>query len=199
MPHGMAKKQKSYPWNMYTTEHCSFWICLYFLACNVGFKWTLSAPTSLKQTKYLWEKKTFKKIIYPVSQNQGHRDWWLPMGGGFEKAGVGIWVMYCAWSLSCIRLFVIPWTVAHLVLLSIGVLRQEYWSGLPWSPPGDLPNPGIKPRTLTLQADSLLSEPPGEPKNTGVGSPSLLQGVFPAQELNQGLLHCRQILYQLSY
>ena len=50
-----------------------------------------------------------------------------------------------------------------------------------------------------LQVDSSLSEPPGKPKNTGVHSLSLLQGTFPTQELNQGLLHFRQILYQLSY
>ena len=50
-----------------------------------------------------------------------------------------------------------------------------------------------------LQADSLPSEPQGKTKNTGVGSLSLLQRIFPTQELNQGLLHCRQILYQLSY
>ena len=52
---------------------------------------------------------------------------------------------------------------------------------------------------FTLQVDSLPAEPQGKPKNTGVGSLSLLQGIFPTQELNQGLLHCRQILYQLSY
>ena len=51
----------------------------------------------------------------------------------------------------------------------------------------------------TLQTDSLPSEPPGMPKNTGVDSLSLLQGTFLTQELNRGLLHCRQILYQLSY
>ena len=50
-----------------------------------------------------------------------------------------------------------------------------------------------------MQADSLLSEPLGKLKNTGMGSLSLLQGIFPAQESNQDLLHCRQILYQLSY
>ena len=50
-----------------------------------------------------------------------------------------------------------------------------------------------------LQADSLPAEPPGKPKNTGVGSLSLLQGIFPTQELNQSLLHCKRILYQLSY
>ena len=65
--------------------------------------------------------------------------------------------------------------------------------------PGDLPNPGIKPRSPTLQVDSLPAEPQGKPKNTGVGSLSLLQQIFSTQELNQVLLHCRQILYQLSY
>ena len=63
---------------------------------------------------------------------------------------------------------------------------------------GDPPNPGIKPRSLTLQADSLPAKPPGKPKNTGEGSLSLIQGIFPTQESNRGLLHCRRILYQLS-
>ena len=65
-------------------------------------------------------------------------------------------------------------------------------------PPGDLPNPEIEPRSPRLWADSLPFEPPEKPKNTGVGSLSLLQGIFPTQESNQGLLHCRWILYQLS-
>ena len=68
----------------------------------------------------------------------------------------------------------------------------------PFPSPGGLPNPGIKPRSPTLQADSLPAEPPGKPKNTGVGSPSL-QWIFLTQESNRGLLHCRWILYQLSY
>ena len=76
-----------------------------------------------------------------------------------------------------------------------GFPRQEYWSGLTCPPPGDLPNPGIEPRSLELQVDSLLPEPPGKPKNTGVGSLSLLQEIFPTQELNWDLLHCRWILY----
>ena len=76
---------------------------------------------------------------------------------------------------------------------------QEYWSGLPCHPPGDLPKPGMEPRSPELQADSILSEPPGKPKNTGVGSHSLLQGIFPTQGSNPGLLNCRRILYQLSH
>ena len=50
----------------------------------------------------------------------------------------------------------------------------EEWVAIPSSPPGDLPNPGIKPRSPALQADSLPAQPPGDPKNTGVGSLSLL-------------------------
>ena len=81
----------------------------------------------------------------------------------------------------------------------MGYPRQEYWSALPFPFPEDLPNPGIEPRSPALQAHSLLSEPPGKPRNTGVGSLSFLQGIFPTQELNPGLLHGRRILYQLGY
>ena len=108
-------------------------------------------------------------------------------------------------------------------------------TGAGYHAPGDLPNPGIEPRSPALQADSLPSEPPGNPKNTvaypfsrgsswlrnwtrvscladgfftnwairkaqtGVGSHSLLQGIFPTQGMNSGLLHCRQILYCLNH
>ena len=58
---------------------------------------------------------------------------------------------------------------------------------------GSFPNPGTKPRSPALQVDSLPSEPPGKPKNIGVGSLCFLQWIFSTQESNQGLLHCRQI------
>ena len=77
--------------------------------------------------------------------------------------------------------------------------RPEYYSGWLFPSPGHLPNPGIKPGSPTLQADSLPAEPPGKPKNSEVGSLSLLQWIFPIQELNRGLLHRRWTLYQLSY
>ena len=130
-----------------------------------------------------------------------------------------------------------------------------YWSGLPFPSPGDLPNPGMEPRSPALQTDALLSEPLGKPrtrgskhqrslqeiirrqtietagkgcevkvaqscptlcdpmdckftrllcpwdspgKSTGVGSHSLLQGIFSTRGLNPGLSHCQQILYHLS-
>ena len=69
-------------------------------------------------------------------------------------------------------------------------------SGLPCAPPGDLPNPGIKPRAPPLQADSLPFEPPGKPMNTAGRRLFLLQGTFPTQESNWGLMHCPWILYQ---
>ena len=65
-----------------------------------------------------------------------------------------------------------------------GFSRREYWSGLPCPPPGDIPNPGTEPKSPALQADSLPSGPSGKPKNTGVGSLSLLQEIFLTQESN---------------
>ena len=60
-----------------------------------------------------------------------------------------------AQSLSRVQLFVTPWTVAHQAPLSMGFFRQEYWTGLSFPSPGDLPNPGIEPASPALQADSL--------------------------------------------
>ena len=64
-------------------------------------------------------------------------------------------------SLSCVRLFATTWTVAYQAPSSMGFSRQEYWSGLPFPSPGDLPNLGIEPRSPALQADVLTSQPPG--------------------------------------
>ena len=67
--------------------------------------------------------------------------------------------------LSPVRLFSTLWIVAHQAPPSMGFSRQEYWSGLPFPFPGDLPNTGIEPRSPALQADALTSEPPGKPKS----------------------------------
>ena len=64
--------------------------------------------------------------------------------------------------LSRVRLFATPWTSTYQAPPSMGFSRQEYWSGLPFPSPGDLPDPGIKPRSPTLEADALTSEPPAE-------------------------------------
>ena len=65
--------------------------------------------------------------------------------------------------LSPVRLFVTPWIVAYQAPLSMGFSRQEYWSGLPFPSPGDLPNPGMDPGSPALQTDVLPAEPPGKP------------------------------------
>ena len=61
-------------------------------------------------------------------------------------------------SFSCVQLFATPWTVTRQAPLSMQFPRQEHWSGLPFPSPGDLPHPGIEPRSPALQADALLSE-----------------------------------------
>ena len=86
-----------------------------------------------------------------------------------------------------------PGSSVHRILQA----RILEWVAMPSSRGSS--NPGIKPRSPALQADSLPAEPQGKPKNTGVGSLSLLQRIFLPQESNWGLLHCRQILYQLNY
>ena len=67
-------------------------------------------------------------------------------------------------SLSRVLLFATPWTVAYQAPPSMGFSRQEYWSGLPFPSPGDLPDPGIEPGSPTSQADAVTSEPPGKPQ-----------------------------------
>ena len=66
-------------------------------------------------------------------------------------------------SLSCVRLFATPWAVAYQAPPSMGFSRQEYYSGLPFPSPGDLPDPGIKPWSPAFQSDALTPEPPGKP------------------------------------
>ena len=93
-------------------------------------------------------------------------------------------------SLSRVQLFATPWTVAYQASPSMGFSRQEYWSGLPFPSPGDLPNPGIEPRSPAMYADALPSEPPEKsffiektndkkyvklPNKYGVGSSSIMQ------------------------
>ena len=136
-------------------------------------------------------------------------------------------LLYVCCVLSCfnrIRLFVTLWAVGHHAPLSMGFSRQEYWSGLPLPPSGDLPDPGIEPTSLmspalaggffttratwealpcllgsewkslssnSLRPHGLYSPWNSQSQNIGVSSLSLLQGIFPTQESNPGLPHCR--------
>ena len=88
-------------------------------------------------------------------------------------------------SLSCVGLFATPWTLAHQAPPSMEFSRQEYWSGLPFPFPGDLPDPGIKPRSPALLADALPSEPPGNNfKAFGVYS------ISSVSHLPEGVINC---------
>ena len=78
------------------------------------------------------------------------------LGGSESQEGVKVK------SLSCVPLFATPWTAACQAPPPMGFSRQEYWSGSLFPSPGDLPDPGIKPWSPILQADALLSEPPGK-------------------------------------
>ena len=116
-------------------------------------------------------------------------DWWeggcvtvsqLQRGAGTGVSGIGlgrqdpcvcVCVCVCAQSLSCIQLFVTPWTVAHQAPLSMGLSWPEYWSGLPFLPLGDLPDPGINPHLLQLlhwQVDCLPPSHLGSPFLCGI-------------------------------
>ena len=102
--------------------------------------------------------------------------WWATVHGGRKESDTAeqlhftslhqysksrYWSVYTKWKCqSIVWLFATPWSVAHEATLSMG---QEYWSGFPFPSPGDLPDPGIQPRSPALEADSLLSETPEKP------------------------------------
>ena len=127
----------------------------------------------MTQTHYIYCALDF--YYYLISSTSDHqavdsRGWGLPAISEEVK-----------W-LSSIWLFATPWTVAYQAPSSMKISKQEYWSSFPFLSPGNLPNPEIKPRSPTLQADALLSEPPGKPKicfilfNRKLISKTLLQG-----------------------
>ena len=98
-------------------------------------------------------------LTHGILWHPSHNDWKLRWPSALFSYNV-LWVSGWVKSLSRVRLFVTPWTVAYQALPSMGFSRQEYWSGLPFPSPGDLPDPGIEPRSPAFQADALTSEPP---------------------------------------
>ena len=136
---------------------------------------------------YLQEQKLFLNIAH-----QRHISLASPCSHGvilYDLIYIYILYIYIK-SFSHVRLFATPWTVESL----------EFWSRQPFPSPGDLPNPDIECRSPALQADSLPPKPRGKPKYTGLGSLSLLQGIFWTQESKKGLLHLKaDFFYQLSY
>ena len=108
-------------------------------------------------------------------------------------------MMCCAQSLSRVRLLATPWTVACQAPLSMGILQARILEWVAMAFPRGSSQPRGQTQVSHIAGDSLSSEPPGKPMNTGVGSLSVLQGIFLTKGSNQGLLHCRQILYWLNY
>ena len=96
--------------------------------------------------------------------NDGRTLSWFEIAKNLEiNRGVCVCMCVCVQSLSHVQLFATLWKTACHAPLSMGFFWQEYWSGLPFLSPGDLPDPGIEPRSPALQADSSPSESPGKP------------------------------------
>ena len=142
----------------------------------------MRAPQKMKNGTNLWSSNSTSGSLFTENENTGvRRD-------------------VCAvLSRSVVSDSLQPHGLLPSKLLCPWILQARKLDWLPFPPSGNLPIPGIEARSPTLQADSLPSEPPGKPKNAGMGSLSLLQGIFLTLKSNWSLLHCRWILYQLSY
>ena len=103
----------------------------------------------------------------------------------------------CIVTKSCPVPFVTPWSAVCQAPLSIGFSRQDYWSGLPFPSPGDLPNPVFQ--LASSASPALAGRFLITGKHSGVNSHPLLQGILLTQGQNPGLLYCRQILHHLSH
>ena len=120
------------------------WIWWWFLLRTIKIHWVEKVRRTVGWGVKYWIIKgdTHKSVSHPVSS----------FTNNFKDA------------LDHVQLFTTPQTVACQTPLPIGLSRQEYWSQLPFPPPGDLPEPGIEPMSPSFRADSLLPEPPGKPQ-----------------------------------
>ena len=110
---------------------------------------------------------TYMRNLQQSNSEKQRVEWWLqrPEEGGKWGTAVCVCVCVCVCTLSCVLLFVTPWTAAHQAPLSMEFYRQEHWSGVPFPPPGDLPSPGIEPRSLgspALAGGFFTTSPPGK-------------------------------------
>ena len=146
-------------------------------ALNRGRIWkcALNFPETISQSKGALSEGSRGAPVWRRTWDSLGRGqaWWRQRSGWIQVSLRGITSGSSWWKwklLSHIQLFVTPWTIQ-----SVEFSRPEYWNGYPFPSPGGLPNPEIKPRSPTLQADSLPVEPWGKPKNTAVGSLSQLK------------------------
>ena len=128
---------------------------LYGVTWPQRFQQTLGKPWCLQRLRPLKKESIVTLIMWGPKGDSSSDGQTAVLVSAFE------WV--CVRSLSPVWLFATSWTVAYQASPSVGFSRQEYWSGLPFPSPGDPPDPGIEPRSPTLQADALPSEPPGKP------------------------------------
>ena len=103
------------------------------------------------------EKSKIATIFIPFGKRETEKKHRLPQAHGW------VCVCVCVCVLSHVWFFATLWTVAHQTALFMGFSRQEYWSGLPFPSPGDLPQPGIKPMSPTLASEFFTIEPPEKP------------------------------------
>ena len=135
------------------TKRRKAWVILGL--CTVQCKYPISTDSKILV------KPDFQVLSLVIRTIQTH-------GGGVQRNEGSFWLakdVMLVWVPNCfshVWPFVTLWTVAHQAPLSVGFSRQEDWSGLPFPPPGELLDPGIKPEWPALQADSLPSEPPGK-------------------------------------
>ena len=117
----------------------------------------------------MWKKHSLEADRELGDQFSARLPLWLEADGCLAlRFHLNMNMLCCIQSLSWVQEFTTPWTAAHQVPLSLGILQTRILEEFPSPPPGNLPNSGIEPRSPALWVDPLISEPPREPKNTGV-------------------------------
>ena len=149
-----------------------YWVCVCVCVCVLICSVVSDSlwPHGLQPTRLLcpWDflhKSTLQRI-FPAQRSKPCLLHLVLASGYFTTVPPGkplMLVKVKVYFLSRVQLFVNPWTVAHQAPLSMEFYRQDYWSGLPFPSPRELPDPGIEPRSPALQAASVPSEPPGKP------------------------------------
>ena len=130
---------------VWTHIYCKFVIFFQYLLVGIQSHWHWLSFYDIKANG--WDQQDYSGVFNGMSS---------PWNALFCLSE---WVK----SISRVRVFATPCTVVYQAPQSMDFSRQEYWSGLPFPSPGDLPNPGFEPGSPTLQADALPSEPPGKP------------------------------------
>ena len=159
------------------------------LLCYVFFNLMYQNAKEICGTKWVRASAVISSLLIPLGR-----------GCNIPCDSLNPSVLCCAWSLRCRRLFVTPWTVAHQASLSMGILQARImeWVVMPSSRGYSQ----IRDQTQVFNTAGgffTVWASTGKPKNTGVGSLFLLQGILATQQLSWDLLHCRQILYHLSH